>query len=218
MYVYIFTTYYGEGDRIQGEALHFMEDSRVLNELASTDPALYLQILAGMHGDDPAVLNGPLANTNIWDYGDNGDWINDNRLIIRVNSLIHFISFENVYVHVIVFSFIAFVGLILLYKTFEPFIHAKRLFFFTLCLLPSIGFFGSGLTKETILIFTLGLLFWSVMKLLQEKVKPKMLLFFSLAILLCFFNKPYSGLVIIPLIFVLFAGKYLSWKPGFLFF
>jgi hypothetical protein len=121
-------------------------------------------------------------------------------------------------VHVIVFSLIAFGGLILLYKTFEPFITSKRLFFFILCLLPSIGFFGSGLTKETILIFTLGLLFWSSMNLLHGKVKPQIFFSFCLAILLCFFNKPYSGIVVVPLTFVLFIGKHISWKRNFLFF
>jgi len=216
VYVYIFTTFYGEGDRIQGDALHFMEDGKVLRELASNDPATYLQIMAGFHGDHPDVLNGPLSSTHIWDYGDNGDWINDNRLIIRINSLIHFISFGNIYTHVLCFSMIAFAGLIFLYKAFEEFVMAKRLFFFAICLLPSLGFFGSGLTKETILIFSLGLLFWSAMKLLREKLKPSTFLLFCVAIALCFFNKPYAGLVIVPLLAVLFIGKSLHLKRWFL--
>ncbi|MBI3133751.1 MAG: hypothetical protein HYZ14_03660 [Bacteroidetes bacterium] len=216
IYVYIFTTYYGEGYRIQGDALHFMEDSRVLADLAASDPQKYVSVLLGFQADDPGLLNGPLAQTNIWDYGDNGDWINDNRLIIRLNSLVHFISFGNVYVHVTLFSMLSLLGLVLLYKAFANFVTARKLFFFAICLLPSIAFFGSGLTKETILIFSLGLLFWSVVKLVHEKFSLPVLISFLIAAMLCFFNKPYTGLVIVPLTLMLFAGSYFNWKKNLL--
>lgn len=168
-----------------------------------------------MHGDDPSILQGPLANTNIWDYGDNGDWINDNRLIIRVNSVIHFFSLGNVYVHVLIFSFIGFLGSLLLYLAFIGQTESFKLFAIAIFLLPSVGLFGSGLTKESILIFSIGLLFWSVQGLLK-RYTMRHFVFFLIAVLLCLFNKPYTGLVIIPIIVLLFIGKQLQWKKHLL--
>lgn len=217
LYVYIFTTFYGEGDRIQGDARHFMQDSEVLHTITVSDPGTYIQLIAGFKGDDPELLNGPLAATNIWDYGDNGDWINDNRLMIRLNSLLHFISAGNVYVHILFFSMLAFLGILLLFKAFEEHVQQKRFFFFALGLVPSIAFFGSGLTKETILIFSIGLLFWTTMKLLKGSFRIPLLAGFLLATALCLFNKPYTGLVAIPFVLMLFVSRAASWKGAVLF-
>src|SRR5688500_8661984 len=81
-FVYIFSTYYGEGDRIQGDALNFLTDSKILRDYAQHDAVGYLRVLTGMEGDDSTLLNTHLASTQIWSYGENGDLLNDNRMII----------------------------------------------------------------------------------------------------------------------------------------
>lgn len=211
-YVYIFTTYYGEGDRIQGDSLNFLEDGRVVNEFAQGDPAGYLKLLIGVDGSEAELLNGPLANTKIWDAGENGDFMNDNRLIIRINSIIHFFSGGSVYVHTLLFSLIGCFGLIFIYITFRDFIAKKKLFLAALFITPSIGFWGSGLTKESIMLFSIGLFLWALVKITTQKFHWATLLFLFVGAFLCLINKPYAGLVLISISTVIVFGKFLHWK------
>ena len=201
IYVYTYSTYYGEGDRIQGDAQHFFVDSKILNDYAFIDPGGYTNLLFGLNNNDSTLFATHLANTKIWSYGDNGDFINDNRLIIRINSVIHFFSFGNIYVHVLIFSMICYIGLDLLYLAFEKYVAQKKFFLLALIFLPSIPFWGSGLTKETLTIFSLGLFFFSLLKLLNDSVKIKIILLLLISLLPLLFNKPYVGLVLFTLSF-----------------
>src|SRR5690606_20775170 len=97
-----------------------------------------------------------LKETSIWDYGITSDNLNDNRFIIRLNSLIRFISFGNYWVHVLFFCFLSFSGIILLYRVFSTFVSRKKILFYALLGVPTISFWGSGITKETIFILGAG--------------------------------------------------------------
>jgi hypothetical protein len=211
-YVYIFSTYYGEGGRIQGDSLNFFEDGRILHEVSDKNPSTYLKILFGIQGNEQTLLQNELGETQIWDAGENGDFMNDNRLMIRINSVIHFFSFGNIYVHVFMLSFLAYIGLIFIYLGFQKFIHAKRLFYYALILLPSIGFWGSGLTKEALMILGMGLFFWSVFKLIHHKFRILNGILLLISILLLLLNKPYAGLIILSVSMVFIAGIFFKWN------
>jgi hypothetical protein len=216
-FVYIFSTYYGEGDRIQGDALNFLVDSKIIRDYAEKEPVGYLRVLSGIDGDDTTLFKTHLASTQIWSYGENGDLINDNRLIIRINSVIHFFSSGNVYTHILFFSFFAYLGLILIYQALEPYVVARRFFFFTLIALPSIGFWGSGLTKETLVLLAIGMFLYSFMQLLKKEQVFTSLVLFVLSLFLLFANKPYVGLVLVPVSLVLVLGARSGWKTKFLY-
>lgn len=196
-YVYVYSHFYGQTHSLIGDSYLFWEDSRILNEYAFENPQGYLSVLTGVHEENVFDSTSPLSKTQIWDYGDNGDWMNDNRLIIRINSVIHFFAFENVYVSALFFSLLSLIGLIWIFASFRNYIKADKLFFFTLCLLPSVGFFGSALTKEALLIFGIGMFIFSLKNLSKKKLLFFLMLAISAWILL--FNKPYAGLIIIGL-------------------
>jgi hypothetical protein len=216
-FVYIFSTYYGEGDRIQGDALNFLVDSKIIRDYAEKEPLGYLRVLSGIDGDDAVLFKTHLSSTQIWSYGENGDLINDNRLIIRINSVLHFFSSGNVYTHILFFSFFAYLGLILIYRAFEQYIPDKRFFFFTLIALPSIGFWGSGLTKEALVLLAIGLFLYSYMQLIKKEKPISSVALFLLSLFLLFANKPHVGLVLVPISLVLILGARFGWKSKLLY-
>ncbi len=213
IYIYLFQYYFGEG-KLVGDSANFYHDGLVLFEFGKTNPWEYIKLLLGFSSENnPEVLHH-LERTQIWYYGDNGDFINDNRLIIKINSLIHFISFREIYSHVIIFSFISFIGIYLIYISFYKYVYFKKLFWWTLIATPSIAFWGGALLKESILIFAIGLYFYSLFAFVHKKFKYRFIIFLIIAIGILLFNKPYTGLILIPISILYPLGKFYNWKTN----
>jgi hypothetical protein len=212
VFIQIFSNYYGPGEALQGDSYKFQEDGRILNQVAKEDFSKYIQILFGFSGDEPELHQNELKNTVIWAAGENGDQINDNRLMIRINSVIHFFSDNNPYVHALIFSFLALIGLILVFKTFKNHVHYPVVFFYVISLFPSVGFWGSGTTKEAMMILTLGMIIYPLGLLAQKKFNLSSFLLLMLGVFLSLINKPYVGLIVLPFIFVFCVGYYFQWR------
>lgn len=204
LFVLVFTYYYGNGE-LYGDAGNFMKDSKLLQELALNDPGRYAEVLFGIGSNDEQLLSNELADTRIWSYGDNGDLMNDNRLILRINSLIHFFSFANPYVHALIFAFFSFLGSLLLYKVLSSYIHYKNLFFMVICAFPSLAFWTSGITKESIMILGIGLFLYGLIKT-KTALRPRNIALLVPGILILLLNKPYMGLIVLSVSTVLVAG------------
>ncbi|NOQ75506.1 MAG: hypothetical protein GQ574_26085 [Crocinitomix sp.] len=213
-FILVFSQFYGNG-QLYGDAYNFMNDSRILCEFGSANPLEYLKLLFGI-ADEPALFDQTiLSETNIWSYGENGDFINDNRLIIRINSIIHFISFGNIYTHAIVLSFLAYLGISLLYKTFVKFMANPQLCFFLMVAFPSIAFWTSGITKESLLILSLGLFFYGLFNLFQKRSLLNFIIVI-VGVLMLLFNKPHVGLIILSLSPLIIVGVLWKWKRAVL--
>lgn len=209
-FMVVFTYIYSDGEPY-GDVANFLNDSKVITDYASEDFGGYLEILFGIGGDDLAILQTHLADTQIWSFGDNGDFLNDNRLIIRINSVIHFISFGNYWVHLLVFAFFSQIGILLLYKTFEQFVQHKRFMYYALLCTPTIAFWGSGITKESILVLGAGMFFYGLKKI-NHKLTVKNAVFLIVGTVLLLINKPHFGLVIIPLSIIYLVGQRMTFK------
>lgn len=210
VFMLVFSEFYGHGN-LYGDAGNFIKDSQLLNTYAWNHPLEYLKIMSGLGDSSPYFEDPILHQTSVWSYGENGDLMNDNRLIIRLNSLFHFFSFGNNYVHGLIMSALSFMGILLIFQSFKKNIANKRLFFYALIIFPSIGFWGSGITKESLLILALGLFFFGLFK--RKKQQP--LLTFSIiliAVLLLLLNKPHVGLIVLGLSPFLLIGKLSNWN------
>jgi hypothetical protein len=212
VFIQIFSNYYGPGEALQGDSYKFQEDGRVLNQIAQEDFSKYVQVLFGFSGDEEALHQNELKNTVIWAAGENGDQINDNRLMIRINSVIHFFSDNDPYVHALVFSFLALIGLILIFKTFKNHVQYPILFLYVICLFPSIGFWGGGTAKEALMILSLGMIIYPLGLLVQKKFNFISFLILIIGVLFSLINKPYVGLIVLPFVLVFCIGYYLQWK------
>jgi len=135
-------------------------------------------------------------------------WINEHQsnlysnshFLIRLNTLFMFFSFGHYGVHVIFMCFICLTGLTYIYKLFYPFLASlPKYLFAAIFLFPSVLLWGSGILKEGLVLFGLGISIYYFRKfLLKEGSIVFNLFIFILALLLTFEVKAYILLCILP--------------------
>lgn len=179
---------------VPSDTMRFLSESKTLHDIFYTSPKDYFTLLSGI-GDDTYLIDKYLSKTFLWDSG-SLTIVNDSRNIIRLHSLIHFISFGSPFIHTLFMCFIALAGLRHIYISFEPYISIKPvLTFFILLLFPSALFWSSGILKEPILLFGVGLLLRSL--LTNDSVK-KRIIYGTISIILLISIKPYVLFCLIP--------------------
>ncbi|UKN01528.1 hypothetical protein K6119_17530 [Paracrocinitomix mangrovi] len=211
--------YFSDDDLPDGDVSNFYYDGKLISDFGKNDPLGYLQLMFTNKANDINFVEEKIPKTNLWSSGENGEFINDNRLIIRINSLIHFISGGNIWVHVLFFAFFSFIGSLLIYNSFEKYIQSKKLFFYSIFLTPSFAFWGSGLTKEALFVLSIGIYFSLLNKILNKEFNWKHLFLLVCCLYFLIFNKTHLGLIIVPLstIFILRNRIKFNWKTGFAF-
>ncbi len=193
VFIYVYFDYYGK-ESLCADSIAFLNQSKTLHDVFFQSPVDYLKLLTGI-GENQELVMKYLSSTHHWDAG-NLTLINDSKNVLRINSLIYFLSNGNEYVHIVV---IAFFSTFSIYNLFISFYQEtkipQRLFFWLLVLIPSTLFWSAGILKEPFLL--LGLSFF-VRALLFKDSKFKKILFFSSGILLLLSFKPYVLLCILP--------------------
>lgn len=155
-FIYLYTYILGNGT-LGEDAGVFMRESRMLHDVFWESPSAYFKFLTGI-GENQGLIENYLPETTHWDIGTQS-LVNDNKNLLRVHSLIHFFSFNSPYVHAFILSLISLLGLKQIYLTFQDRVaFSKKLFFWTLILLPGLLFWGSSLLKEPFMILGFGLL------------------------------------------------------------
>jgi hypothetical protein len=74
----------------------------------------------------------------------------------------------------------------------------SKILFLGMMFLPSVLFWGSGMLKDGLLLFALGLLLYSFRNLLASQYSLRSIFAFTLALLLLLFTKLYTLIIIIP--------------------
>jgi len=201
VFLWIYTHYYGWGS-LTADPEAFMNESALLARVASESPADYFRFLFGM--ESPEMVHYYLSETSHWSAGDL-NLINDSKNVIRANSLLHFISAGNSYVHLLVFSFLSLLGLRELYLAFhEKIAYRRRLFWLALVGLPCVLFWTGSMLKEPLLIVGFCLVIRAVFGRLSVVSMVWRLL---LGILLMLAFKPYVLLCLLPAIAYYFMAK-----------
>lgn len=149
LFMIIHTKIYGVG-QITVDWEEYMDDSVTLNQVAYQSFGDYLRFLFGTNSE--AEVAQYLAKTNHWSAGDL-DLMNDSRNVLRINSLIVFISRGNVYIHILIFSFFSFIGLREIFNAFKDKVYFnRRWFWFALFLFPTLNFWTGSVLKEPLMI------------------------------------------------------------------
>ena len=129
---------------------------------------------------------------------------NDAHTVIRFNAFLRLFSFGYYTLHMVFMCFISLIGFTAIYKVFIPFFGLKeRELFLAVFLLPSVLFWGSGVLKEGLLFFTLGLLIY----FFQSPFSWKSLSICIAAALMMAISKFYVWLAILPGLFFLLVIK-----------
>lgn len=209
-FILIHSEIYGIG-AITVDWEEYIHDSIVLNNVAYQSFETYLKFLFGFSTD--ADTYQYLMNTNHWSAGDMGI-INDSRNVLRVNSLLVFVSGGQVYVHVLFFAFFSFLGLVELFRAFkEKLSYSQRFFWIALILFPSLGFWSSSVLKEPLMLTGLALLIHALLGNLKGYA-----LFWRVALgtILMLLFKPYVLVCFLVCLPVYFLGKKVFKKRFFL--
>jgi hypothetical protein len=168
-FLYIYTFYYGGGE-LTADAGRFFEESKVLKNVFYQSPTDYFKFLFGLDNDS-VFINKYLEATNHWSGG-NQILPNDSRNVIRVNSLLLFISNGQVVVHFLLFSLASFLGGLDLYQFIKKRSKLpKGLLLILMTLTPSIAFWSSSIIKEPLMILGLCLVLRAALDNISTKRK-----------------------------------------------
>lgn len=202
-FLYVYTFYYGGGE-LTADAGRFFEESKVLKDVFYQSPIDYLKFLFGTD-DDPAFINKYLESTNHWNAG-NQVLPNDSRNVIRVNSLMLFISDGKVLIHFLLFSLASFLGGLDLYQFIKKRSKLpKGLLLLLMTLAPSIAFWSSSIIKEPLMMLGLCLVLRAAFDNIDVKRKLWRYLFGGLLLI---GYKPYVFLcLLVALIFYWFISR-----------
>ena len=190
----IYTYYYT--DRMTADTFKFFDDSRVLFHALFNSPKEFLEIFFDINSNTQECFN-ICSQMNAWNNQD--VLFNDNKTLVRLNVLFQFFSLGNYYVHVVFLNFFSFTGLVALFKLFQQYsIDKSRILFLFMMFLPSILFWGSGMLKDGLLLFALGLLLYSFNNLVNQKYSAYSGVAFVMCLILLMFTKLYVLFIIIP--------------------
>ena len=190
---------------LPSDTMNYLNESKIVNRVFYESPKDYFYLLSGT-GDDNYLIPKYLSNTFVWDSG-SINIVNDSRNIIRLNSLIQFISFGIPFIHTLFMCFISLIGLRHLFLTFENLTNINPLLFFSLLFfLPSLLFWTSGILKEPILFFGLSIFTRS---LLKKDAFKKRFFFGCIGVLILLGIKPYVIASLLLSIFYFILYKYI---------
>ena len=162
-FLYVYTTIYGNG-ALSADAGAFMEESLILHDVFWTSPFDYIKLLIGWDSNDILMFKY-LSETSHWDPGSQAI-LSDNRNILRVHSLIHFISFNRVNIHLLIMCSISLVGVKQLYLAIKDHTRIKNFYVYLILLVfPSVLFWTSSILKEPLMFLGLALFVRGVLQL-----------------------------------------------------
>ncbi len=189
IYTYIYPV------RTDADIYKYFDDSSILYNMLFTNPIYFVRMLFGINTDASELR--PIFTQMLCWY--NVDTLyNDNRTLIRLNTIFRFFSFGHYYVHVVFMCFISITGLVALFKTFTSIITNKtKELFFAVFLLPSVLFWGSGVMKDGLLLFSFGMFFYFFNQLLNT-FTVKSLLWMCLFVFAISINKIYFLIAALP--------------------
>jgi len=198
----VYTFYYT--DRATADIYKYFDDSKVIADALWTQPLDYLKMLSGLGNNTPA-FDHYYSEMHYWARKIDSSIYNDSHTIIRFNALLRLFSFGYYNVHTVVICFLSLTGLTAIYKSFVSQLpDKKKELLAAVFLLPSVLFWGSGVLKEGLIFFALGLLIYYSTRLFSAKA---ILICLGAAFLLAF-SKFYVWLAIFPgILFLLWVTK-----------
>jgi len=194
---FIYTKIYTE--RRTADIFKFYDDAEILfNHVFVKSPLDYIKLIMGFESSE--ITRIALDQTSFWKKPFEPYLYNDNQTVIRINMIIRLFSFGSYGVHALFFTFVSFTGLTAIYKSFMRFFDDKRFLLKTACfLIPSVLLWSSGILKESILFFALGILILQVSKVLEEhRMDLKKIVMIALCMLLLVITKTYVLLMLAP--------------------
>ncbi len=194
---YVYTYYYT--DRKTADVFKYFDDAKYLyDHVYHHHQVRFWKIIFGIQNESSEIHNH-LKETNYWFKPHASNVFNDNRTVIRFNAVIYLFSFGYYHVHTLVLSTLSFIGLTGIYRTYiYEFSERKKELILACFLIPSVLFWGSGILKESILIFGIGIFVFAFTRVIYVKKNIKYILVVLGTLGLLAITKTYVLIVLIP--------------------
>lgn len=186
----LYMHYYGGGD-----TQLFFKDSKIISASFFEDKSDFFSIMTGtadekVFAQKYGVMEGWTNNDVVY---------NDNQTIIRLHALIGLISLGFYNVHVVFFAFLSMLGLMGIYKVTRLLTDQQPLLLLgAVFLAPGVMFWCSMASKESLVIFTIGMFLYHCIRLLTISKSIGNMLGMFLAGFLFIHIKAYLLILITP--------------------
>lgn len=192
---FIYTVYYT--DRHTSDIWKYFDDSKIMYGALHTHPGDFFRMLSGI-GDNTPEIQAYYHKMNYWYRLFDNNLLNDAHIVIRFNAFMRIFSLGNYFTHALFMSFFAFTGLCAIYKIIYPALKQWRTATAAiLFVLPSLVFWTSGVMKEGLMIFGLGILVYYTFTFAKDK-KWWRIIFIIAGAALLLFSKFYVIVAVIP--------------------
>ena len=194
----IYTHYYP--NRSTADIFKYFDDSKVMFDALFHKPLDYLSMLTGIGNDNPYFNEHYYKIMNNWYRVYESNIYNESHTIIRLNAVLRIFSFGYYNVHTVFICFLSLTGLVAVYKTAIKFIvHKNKELIIGIFLLPSVIFWGSGVIKEGLIFFGIGLLIFHFFQII-EKFNRFSLFWILTSGALIYFTKFYIFAIAVPIL------------------
>lgn len=204
----IYTYYYK--DRSTSDIYKYFDDAKIICSAIKDQPKVYLELVFGLNENSPEHIkytsqmrNWSSLDENWLNYTKTKDtnFFNSNRIVTRINAVLIPISNGNIFIHVLFFSFLSFIGLFYLYKQISvQFKENNLLIFIIVFLLPSTLLWCSGTLKDTLVLSFVNIFIYRLFKIEEQRINIIGLLFLTLLIYLIVLTKYYVAIALIPVL------------------
>lgn len=211
--LYLIYTYYYT-DRSTSDIWKYYDDGMVMFSALGHQPMDFFKMLFGL-GNDTAHFELYYDQMNHW-YRPYGSSIaNDTHTIIRFNAFMRLFSLGHYNVHSVVANFLGLVGLTGILHFLKQIAPKKEKWFFAgVFLMPGMMFWASGVLKEPLLLFGLGLFLYGIMRLVIDGFTLQRIVLVALSLFFLTTVKSYALAAIgLGLIGWLLARKFSTIRP-----
>lgn len=194
----LYTYYYT--DRSSSDVYKYFDDGLIMYNALLNNPLDYIKMVFGVMNDNVYFSQTYYNDMSHWFRAFESNIFSDSHAIIRFNALVMLFSFGHISVHVVFMVFLSFIGLTAMYKFFLKNANRSKIgLFVAVYLLPSVVFWGSGMLKEGLIFFALGLFLYEV-NILVRRFNLFSLFWIVFSLLLLIHTKIYIILIVAPLL------------------
>jgi hypothetical protein len=191
----LFGYFYKSGMLTGGDTYLYFDDGNIVYSALKVDVFTYLKLAIGTNDFTP-VPHYLVQYTDPMHF-----WFDSsNYFIVRLNALIRLFSFGVYNVHAIIFAFLSFIGTYNLYLFFENKVISRKLLQFILFGIPSIVFWTSGIHKEAIVIFSLGVILYNLDSIIKSNYTKRNVFFTFFGLIVLGYIRIYLLAFLMPLI------------------
>lgn len=119
-------------------------------------------------------------------------------IIVKTLAILDIFTFRNFYINTLIFNIVVFTGTVALYRAISPAFYSQTLLKFFVFLFPSALFFTSTIHRDGLVWMCLGLILYTVSRMLTDGYRLKRFLWFMMAFVLIFLLRNYLSFLLIP--------------------